>query len=47
MKKGMLTPPKRGVLSAQEALADHFPKPQVIEPKIDHFEEIFANGLTV
>ena len=34
-------------LKTQEALADHFPKPQVIEPKIDHFEEIFANGLTV
>ena len=34
-------------LKTQEALAHHFPTPQVIEPNIDHFEEIFANGLTV
>jgi len=34
-------------LKTQEALADCFPAPRVIEPKIDNFEEIFANGLTV
>ena len=34
-------------LKTQEALIDSLPAPQVIEPNIDSFEEIFANGLTV
>ncbi len=34
-------------LKTQEALEKSFPAPQVIEPNIDSFEEIFANGLTV
>lgn len=34
-------------LKTQEALADCFAAPVVIEPKIDSFEEIFANGLAV
>jgi threonine synthase len=34
-------------LKTQEALADCYPPPPVIEPHIDNFEEIFANSLTV
>jgi threonine synthase len=34
-------------LKTQEALTDSFADPIVIEPKIDSFEEIFANGLAV
>lgn len=34
-------------LKTQEALADCYPAPPIIEPHIDHFEEIFANSLTV
>jgi threonine synthase len=34
-------------LKTQEALAGYLPVPQMIEPNIDSFEEIFANGLTV
>jgi threonine synthase len=34
-------------LKTQEALADCFPAPEVIEPNIKGFEEVFANSLTV
>ena len=34
-------------LKTQEALADHFEEPAVIEPKVNSFEEVFANSLTV
>jgi len=34
-------------LKTQEALDGCFQAPRVIEPKLDSFEEIFANGLTV
>lgn len=34
-------------LKTQEALQGHFEAPTVIEPKLDHFEELFANGITV
>ncbi len=34
-------------LKTQEALADCYPAPPIIEPHIDNFEEIFANSLTV
>ncbi|MEK9629108.1 MAG: threonine synthase [Nitrospinota bacterium] len=34
-------------LKTQEALADCFEAPVVIEPKLDNFEEAFANSITV
>jgi len=34
-------------LKTQEALTDHFETPAVIEPKVNSFEEVFANSLTV
>ncbi|MEC9018941.1 MAG: threonine synthase [Nitrospinota bacterium] len=34
-------------LKTQEALTDHFEVPTVIEPKVNSFEEVFANSLTV
>jgi len=34
-------------LKTQEALVDHFEAPAVIEPKVNSFEEVFANSLTV
>jgi threonine synthase len=34
-------------LKTQEALTDHFEAPAVIEPKVNSFEEVFENSLTV
>ena len=34
-------------LKTQEALTDRFEAPAVIEPKVNSFEEIFENSLTV
>ena len=34
-------------LKTQEALADSFEAPVVIEPKVNNFEEVFENSLTV